>query len=427
MQTDAPRPASRREVRGLQASVLFLGAGFPIVTGFSVGNVGQAISLFLLLPAMRRLSQKDVLTLVVVVLGICVSPLLLTARGTGSPNWLQIAFFCLAALHVALAIRLAPHVDARSALRTPINLAAIFLAGTATFQYVTEPIPYYDFYYQDKSHAAVTAYGLAFLVMWANNGVSRFALAGAVYAASLLTASRLVALGAPLFLLAALLEYRRTRRLAMDPGRIYLHHLVLWSLPVVLVYVARSAISKTLGARLQSFQDDSLAAHIELIRLAFELKLADVGILFFGVGPGGFASGLRDQGISLFFLGSRDPGAIQALRGDFAPIHSANASVLVEFPLWVALAFMVLWLGVLRRLWRQREWNILLMCLGLLLVTTFYSSHNEFFYWAFLSVACLAAYHVPVEPKDRKSKDRPPVGTGSDQPRPRQQASLRSR
>ncbi|WP_261819521.1 hypothetical protein [Nocardioides sp. OK12] len=373
----------------------------PIAGTFSAANLAQVVCLALLLPSARLLSMGDVAR------WFLVSASIVLAGSWGSwahgiePKWDQMVFFSLVVWQLSIIARLAPTlgVEWRGLLRRPVNIAAAVFLTLAALDYVrARETPWLTMFFQDKSHAAVAAYLLPFLVLAVNASVGRFVVATAVYAASIATASRLVALGAPIFLLACLVEYRRSRKLARGAGEVYLHHLALLALPVGFYYIARSELAAALTERLGNLgaaSDASLFAHFELIKAAWDLKWSTASQVFFGAGPGGFAPTAQAEGISLAGIAAHDPGAIAAINSGFAPIHSTNASILAEFPIWIFIGFVLLWWRIVRNLWRRRELTLLLLALGMLTVTTFYSSHNEFFYAGLLSVLVLVAFNTP--------------------------------
>lgn len=387
--------SARGPRRGVQVMVLSVCGGFPLFNeALAVANIGQALSIAMMLPAMRLLTKRDVGRLLLIELGIVLSPVYLAYAGGVTPKYDQVVFFALAAWQVTIAIRLGPHLgDIRKLVRWPVNLATAVVLIAAAYDYLTTDRSFLNMFFQDKSHAAVTAYCLAFLVMWVNRSPLRFLVAIAIYGASLATASRLVAMGAPFFLAAALFEYQRSRRLATTPIGVYLHHVALLIVPVVALRVATSNLAAALTERLGRVSEEaSTIAHLELIRLAWELKWSDSVMFLMGAGPGNFGPGLLYEQIPIWGLAAVDPKATVALNEGFVPIHSANLSLLTEFPIWVFVAFVALWWWVLRGLWRSRERSLAMLGLGLVAVTMFYSSHNEFFYVAILALlAAMAA------------------------------------
>lgn len=396
--SDVHEGAPKQAWRGLQIAVFSMALGFPLAGGFSVSNVGQVLSLALLLSAARLMRLSDMIV-------VCFLSASMVASATAGqvllnvePKYAQIAFFSLGILQIAIVVRMAPLADRdwRDLLRVPVNAAAAVLLIAAAIDYTrAREATWLTLFFQDKSHAAVVAYCLAFLVLSVNKSVARFALAGAVYGASIATASRLVALGAPMLMLAALFEYQRSRRQATGAVGVYVHHLVALTIPVALYQLWRSDIAQALTERLSyvgNSTDASLFSHFALIGAAWELKWTSATQVFLGAGPGGFAQATRAEGISLSDIASHDPGAIEAIYSGFAPIHSTNVSILAEFPIWFFVAFVWLWFRVLVGLIRRREYVLLLMGVGLLTVTSFYSSHNEYFYFVLLSILCLVAF-----------------------------------
>ncbi|CAN5331086.1 hypothetical protein BH09ACT10_BH09ACT10_23720 [soil metagenome] len=394
---------------GLQLSILGAALGLQLFQGFSLGNIAQLLALTMLMPALKLLTPRDVGLTILFVASIAVSAVPLMLQFEVAPRWPQILFFSLCVVQIAICIRVATHIDARTALKTPINLAALFMVVVAAYQYGVQRLPFPDLFFDDKAHAATSAFCLSMLVLWANDGVAKSALALLVYFAGVTTASRTIFLGAPFLAIALLIEYRKSRSAADTPIKVYAHHLALIGVPIAAVGLAGADLAAGLLKRLTG--DDTLAqssssAHSELARMATELKFADVFVTLFGTGPGGFSAGVRSFGISTGNFGYYDPGAYQVLMTGFAPIHSATLSILVEFPLWVAIAFIVLIASMARRLYVQREWVLLLLLGGLLLTTSFYSSHNEYFYTAYLGALCVVAFRE-VSEGSNKSLDIP--------------------
>lgn len=413
-------PTAIRTKAALGLSAVAIPLGYPIATGFSVGNVFQVLALILLLPAVRLMNVRQLSMVAVIWCGILCSAAFLAFRYNVEPQYLQIAYFFAVALQLAALLAAAGTVDdVRRVIRTPVNIAAFSALGIAVAEILLRPQPMLTLFFQDKSHGAVAFIILSSLTLWVNDNVGRFFLAGAVLATAAGTGSRLVVLAAPFFVLAVLVEYRRTRRLAATPLTVFLHHVVLLGFPLGIARVLGSGLTTVLADRIANLNDAALGAHFELIRLATVLKLHDPLIAVFGVGPGGFGPALLSEGIDLHRLQALDPGAFAALTGGFAPIHSATISLMVEYPIWVSAAVLIFWIRCAQGLWRRRCWTLLIAQAQLVAVTTFYSSHNEYFYWVAMGTFALAAFGPAnlASPTDRARRSHESLEAASQAPR----------
>ncbi len=353
----------------------------------------------MMVPALRLLGH-DLVHYLAILAGIAIAPVPLLIMTSASPQWPQIPFFMLCATQLFICVRMAPFVDVRKELRIPVNAAGVILVVTALLESATNGGGLLTLYFQDKSHAAVAATCVSFLLLWVNESFLRMPFSVLVFFIAVATASRLVVFAAPFLAVAMLSSYAETRRRAGVAAMVYVHHLMLITVSILVVLLSNSEWASHLLERLSgtsaagAVASHSTQGHIELAKLAAELKSQNLGVTVFGVGPGGFGDGIRDFGIDASGFGRYDPFGYQNLVNDysFVPIHSVNLSLLVEFPVWVSVAFFVLWWRMGWRLWRNRNLPMLCMAGSLFSTTMFYSTHNEYLYTAALSVLCLSAF-----------------------------------
>ena len=79
-------------------------------------------------------------------------------------------------------------------------------------------------------------------------------------------------------------------------------------------------------------------------------------------------------------------------------MHSSIGSIVVEFPIWVALLFVGLIISLTKMFVRARAWVPLTFLLSLVLSTSFYSSHTEVFFYIVLAAIIATAFDHRSEP-----------------------------
>ncbi|QEO13674.1 hypothetical protein FLP10_04000 [Agromyces intestinalis] len=372
------------------------GLALPI-KGLSVATLIQITATVCLLPAVRWLSRSDLLLLIALLCSLPASALPLLVMANRPPEWLQIIFFALCFVQLFLFIRASQHYDVRALTKQPTNLAAILATLVGGYQFLFDRSGYLTLYFDDKSHAAVALVCLAFLVLWVNDSFVSMPLAIILYFISMATASRLVLFAMPFFAIAVVIAYLRSRRNADTPLKVYGHHLLLVLAPILAVWLAATSLTKNLESRLSSTDQaaaSSTDAHFELIRLAFEAKLTNPWFLTIGMGPGGFADALTTSGINLSGIAASDPSSYRNIYRGWQPVHSAFGSILTEFSLIVGIVAVVLIWKVVVALARRKDWTLLLLLTAMLLMTMFYSSHNEPFFTAVLGLVAGGALGI---------------------------------
>lgn len=392
--------------------------GMKLLGRFAISNVAQLAGTFLLFLAFPRLLRpKDLVLLGLGLVSVMIAAVATAFRyeHTASPfhtGYFLVAVIYLVAIHRACAERSAGPAFAEGVRRAvPVSLAVLLGAYSLEMAHGAE-FPTLGF--DDKSHGSVAACFLAFAALRFGAGPQRILLALALFGVALITPSRLPYFFAPFFLFALVLAYRGIRARAHAAWQVFLAHLVL-----VTAFAAPVVVGVRMGERFRAGLDRVLAdegrsvasteSHLDLLLVGAQLKFESVWNVLFGVTPGGFASTLYNSDVEMRLY--RLPYA--AIADGTAPMHSTLGSVLLEFPLWVAVGFVVLAVHAWFRLLRRKELIFACFFLALMAATTFYSSHNElFFVMCLASVLVLAYGRTAGDPADRDAARRQATPTG---------------
>ncbi|MFC7404646.1 hypothetical protein [Georgenia alba] len=412
---DAGREPTRREARWTAISLIALFVGMflsqKIAGRFAYSNIAQVISLVALLVAFpRAVRPKDVAWVLLAVGGVLVAAFSVYNTYGYQFQPQHTAFFLATCTYLVVWYRATQMADladvAERAVRKTIVPVFAYLAAQGVLD-VAGGLAWTDLGFDDKSHGAVACVVLAFLCLRLLHSPLKLPLSGGFVLLSLLTASRLPLLAAPFFALAFMFEYRRQRRLADTPLKVYLCHTTLALGVGAVIAILRANwdsfhVFTRIGPEASASAQSSTESHLLLISYGLQVKFENLMNFLFGVTPGGYAGTVYRSDVDISDL--RGGGGIAAIVDGTAPMHSAHASVFVEFPFPVAILYFALLLWLLVGLLRRNEITLALLLVGFVAVTTLYSSHNEIFFFATLAILMVEASR----PRDV------PVGEGAE-------------
>lgn len=356
--------------------------GDKLADPFALSNIAQLISTTLLIGAFPRLLRpRDHLWIALGLASVIIAIFSVSVQYHYNVQLAHTAYFLVCAVYLCAVYRAchdrAALPDFERGLRIAIPVALVVMIGRYSFEVAQgEQFPALGF--DDKSHASVAGCFFAFASLRFLRARSRILISLAFIAVALAVPSRLTFIFLPFYLVAFLVEYRRVRRSAETPAQVYLTHLALLAASIAPVYLMLRA-GEFFSTSINRVFDPNSAArsstdnHLDLLRLGAELKLDSVANLFLGIGPGGFAGVAYHSGIDL----KKYDIPLHSVKEGTAPLHSALGSIILEFPLWVAVAYIVLLIKILRGLIVRREPVLALFLCSLPLATLFYSTHNE--------------------------------------------------
>lgn len=378
-----------------------VGSLFSIKLGgrFAVSNVAQIIALLAMLRAYPRLLRGRDLALLALGAGfILVAAISVSVIYDYQITVTHSLFFALAAAYLLAIYRACADHGASDAValgfRRAIPVALAVLLVMLTIDLGTGSAKR-RLGFDDKSHASVMACFLAFAALRFLNTQRRLLYALAFFTISLLTISRLPFIFAPAFVIALLLEYRRVRATARTAWQVYSAHLVIGAIAIAPIVLAQRVgdLFTVFGRVLSpgSNTDASTRAHLLLLDYAAQLKIENFWNFLFGVTPGGFSGVAVRSRIDLREYAAVDPPGWRKFAVGEAPMHSSLGSILLEFPLWVALVYLGLAVWALITLLRRREYIIALLLVSFLMATSVYSSHNELYFYVVWTAAIAMA------------------------------------
>lgn len=381
------------QLRLVQVAVVLLLIGSPIGVSisaslkFSVANILQIISALLLcICFVRFMRLPEVILLVSYIGGIAVSWIFLLEAYGLSISLEHVLYFAICILCLLLAW-VAPKSSALqkavlNALKIGVPAALLIMYGFAFQDMLVEHLSYTPMGFDDKSHAAVYIAALAFLVLEFSGSIVRVPFSVFVFGSSFLTVSRLSALMAPFFLIAVLSAVLQERKsFTSDSGRALYDLLMVVFVSVLLVIVVSIISGLPVFSRLMGSEDGttsgSTQAHLELMRLAIELKFMHPWTFIFGSTPGMFSYLLPISGIDYSTLAILDPGSQATMGRGALPVHSVPVSIFLEFPIWLFGIYIFLLLAVTKNLVKAHKTNIWTMFVAMMVATVWYSGHNE--------------------------------------------------
>lgn len=416
----SPAVESTREARLVTAATVVLVIGmmvsFKLTGRFAVSNVAQVVALVLIFVAHPRVLRPRDVGLFLLALGsVAAAAYAVSAQYGYVIRAEHTLFFGLFGLHLVAVYRMCrDHGNGAAVLEglrkaIPITLVLVMVllaldlaSGTARRRLG----------FDDKSHAAVALCFLAFASLRFLRSPLRIIVSLAFFIISLLTISRLPYVFAPAYLIAFLLEYRRIRSHAIHAWQVYGVHLVLLTAVAAPIATAVHAGSYFDSFRRVFVQNDvtnrSNDAHMLLIEYAGRLKVENVWNFLLGVTPGGFSGVTYRSGIDVSEFAAADPAGFRKFVLGEAPMHSTVGSVILEFPLWIAVAFYAFVVVMFVRLAQRQETAMWLYAASLLVASVFYSSHNEVHYITTWTALIAVAFSRP-PPRDRAD----PIRTGA--------------
>ncbi|MBA3846058.1 MAG: hypothetical protein H0X45_05375 [Planctomycetes bacterium] len=388
----APRWASadKRVVLALVIFGLSSVISLKISGRLALSNIGQLLAASILLTVRPRISMAGMLAIAAVPCSAIAAAAYQWWDKSLPIHWPHIAYFTIVALLIERMIAIAPRVRAIGrAFDILLWTLLIYFLGWA----MSDPEPFTHriaFGFDDKSHAVLYISFFSFIALIRLKHWSRYPIAIGLAVMAAMTTSRLVGIVLPLLVLALAIDLisRQGRAGRMGIGAVACASVVAVA-ALIAIFPERFMVLERF--RPHSFFDDAIIAHLLLIQFAFELKVADFATIVLGTGPGSFASALAANGIDVSLLGVIDPGAFEHLQDGTAPVHSSHATVLVEFPLWIFIGYVVGLLTLAWRLVKVRAWVTLCMFTSLQLSVAFYSSINEAFYWVMMAWAIHAS------------------------------------
>lgn len=396
-----------RAARLVTASTVVVMVGMLFATKiadrFAVSNIAQVIGIVLLFAAYPRLLRtRDTVLILVGVASVAVAGLSVSLQYGTRILFTHSVYFLLATIYLVAVYRACrdrgatDHVSA--GVRRAIPVAAVVLVSMLAWDLMSgTEIPSLSF--DDNSHAAMAACFLAFASLRFLRTPLRLLVALGFFALALITYSRMPFFFAPFLVVAFWIEYRRVRAQATEVWQVFVAHLVLLAAIIAPAFLAARAADRfTVFERVLApgeATSASTTAHIELLSLGAQLKVDSVWNVVLGVTPGGFSHAVAASEIDLTDIAAKDPGAYQAILDGSAPLHSTLGSILLEFPLWVAVLYLVVLARTTVTLVRRREWVMAMFLIALVVATTLYSSHNELYFVVSLAVPLALAYRGP--------------------------------
>ncbi|WP_022894017.1 hypothetical protein [Agromyces subbeticus] len=417
---------SRRAATGVTVSVVIAIVGallsYKIGGRFALSNVAQIVAVVVLFASLPRLLRaRDVMFLLLGFAGVLLAAVLVSNEYGYRLAPEFSAYYGLAALWLLGIYRACRTYDAGAAVAQGFRWAIPFALVYLLLQLGLDLSGGTDrrrLGFDDKSHASVYASFLAFAALRFLPGRARLLVSLVFLIVAFLTISRLPFVFAPVYVLAFLVEYRKVRAEARTPLEVYFAHLTLAGTVLTpLVLAAQAAglfrsFDRFFGSG--EFTNASTTAHLLLLQYAAQLKIDTVGNMLFGITPGGFAGVLSRSDIDVGQFAMTDPPGYEKLLEGTAPMHSSLGSIVLEFPLWVSVAYLVLVAWAFLRLYRNREWVMLCFLTGFFAATIFYSSQTELYFCvAWTSIIAVAAASVPT-PSDSGGRARrsPPRAGG---------------
>lgn len=399
-------PEKTREERAqrmvvLASAAVFVGMlfSYKLTSRFAVSNVFQLAGTVMLLSAYPRLLKaKDILIISLGIVSLAVAAAAISVEVGYTASLAHSLYFLLATIHLFAVYRACkeknagPWVVAGVRLALPVALA-VLVVNLGLERVAGNPLPNLGF--DDKSHAAVAACVLAFSALRFMRSPLRLLMALAFFGISLVASSRLPFIMLPFFLVAFAIEYRKVRSSAVAAWQVYLTHLLALSalaIPVLLARHAWSYFSLSFDRVLEptDVTNSSTSSHIDLLRLGWAIKVDSISNFVLGITPGGFAPVAARSDIDLSMY--RVP--VGAIYDGTAPLHSAMGSIFLEFPLWVAICFVVFCVRTAWALVKRHEAVLALFFVGFMGATMWYSSHNELYFFAALTVIVAGAHNA---------------------------------
>ncbi|HAR1427710.1 hypothetical protein ABXM06_10920 [Enterococcus faecium] len=367
----------------------------------AMSNVFQIMGFVIILPvALKYLRNKDYIFIIGYILSSLFANLYVFSRYLVKPNITHFIFFLINIFTIIFFLRYSEKVKEVKFLITTYKVGILILIVYLLFQMVVEYFiehhGYLSFGFDDKSHAVmICSFGAFFCLRWFKS-IFRYILSAVFVILSLLTASKLAIVFVLFWGIALFLTRKQLSRIIRNNTdglgllRFYISVLLLISIIFgLLFFFYKNSDSFYIFDRLR---DDNLSSgeisgstesHLLLIWYGLESKFKDIVTFLFGIGPGNFSnfifSNMSNIDYSKFqFL---DPTGFVAISQGRMPMHSVHFSILSEFPIFIFVSYVWLFVSILKESICKKEYIMVLFFLSFIITTTFYSTHNEMIYY----------------------------------------------
>jgi len=352
--------------------------------------LGQAISLFCLLPILSKLRIPWEIWPALLLSAVFVFFEIFLVDTFGA---FLVGFYTLGTLQIVLFYCVMQQYEGFTwrVLRWSLYICRATVVISLAFFPLIPSLPYGGFL-DDKSHLTVFTSGIIFMEYInrrypnAGSGFWYAVFCFLTFVLQCLTISRLIGLFAPFYLF---LVWRGIRYGGFWARAAGVTCCVLASVVAVLNWkILEDAVSKyNRFAALFQGGDRASSAHTLLLEIGIRQKFQDVWLFVFGAGAGNFHEvASRDPSYNLLI--ATDPalsGGSTSLTGFLhTPAHSVWISSLVEFPLFVWFPCMLYTAILVSKFVSWREWGIVVYCLGFIGAVTFYSEHNNVLFYAII-------------------------------------------
>ena len=353
---------------------------------FSLSNFGPVLFVAAALLLARDLKVPRTVVLSLLVFNVCALGsyfFFLTTLGW-SPNFVVLAFqnVELAFAWLLFAFAISRRQEFVSCVRLGIYLSLPVLAYFVAQDIAQGRLSFY-FGMDDKSHASVILCCESFILIRYLRKPSDHIVALTLYVLSFLTVSRLPVFFAPALFLAG---FQATgpglaRQILILAIGLILFVLMLNGEIIIKTFVVFDRLSSVAAVA----GEGSTSAHLLLIKKACEIKLANAVSFFIGIGPGNFSKALIDFPVSIFDINAVDPSVVPYALEGRAPLHSTPFSFLIDYNFIVLAGLGVTLCKGLSKLVTKALWPELLIAIGFIGASTFYSFHNKPYFFLFVA------------------------------------------
>jgi hypothetical protein len=393
---------------------------FPLfpVDRLAISNLAQIYAFLRLLPVMVKiLRRSDIFALILSIAGVGGAALHVSIAYNHDLQVFYLAYFTIISTFLLTFLRVSQISQGSATIirgiaqATPI--AVWIVLGRVVHEFVfLQSIGLGDgrqFGFDDNSHAAVTFGILAFTCMYSLKGPKKLLISAFVIAVSLSTIARLGVIFAGCYALMFIPEYRATLRRAKTLSSDILCRLSLLILPfsVIFIVLNSNSLFQSVQRTFAGGAAENLSTHarLELARMAFRIWVLSPLNMFLGITPGGFGGVAHGTGLDF----SRHVATLHSIAeeiitgtGNFRgiPLHSFWITLPLEYPVWVTIAFVVFVIGIVFRLYKNRNWLFFFLAAALISSALFYSLHNEIYFLVGLVVLTAFSYDDP-RPNDK--------------------------
>lgn len=373
---------------------VFLG-DYKVVGRLAISNVLQVISLLFLIPAISKVfTLKDILVYIGMILSLFITDYFVFLWFGITPKYIYLAFFSLMIFVLQYFILLAKknvyYTFFLEVMKKLLFFVLIYFIIYASYEFVVQHHQYLRLGFDDKTHACILSAFFAFFSLKESSGVSKYIYSFTFMLLSLLTISRLSIIFLALFVLAiatSFSDFMTIIRRNDDGYGIARFYLGILSLLIVVCITAflfiKNYSSFGVFNRVSSGSSGSTQGHMLLIKYGVRAKFTNIGTFLLGIGPGDFASFVTriNSTVDTSEFARTDPTGFAALCRGTMPMHSVHFSIFSEFPLIIFLAYVWLNIKIIYSLVKGRLNIDLLFFVAFTTSITFYSSHDELFYY----------------------------------------------